>query len=42
MKLTNDLNHNEIVIKLNIQKFKIKFTNCRNINPKKLQKDYKY
>ena len=36
MKLINDLNDNEIVIKLNIQKFKIKFTNNKNNSLKKL------
>ena len=36
MKLTNDLNDNKIVIKLNIYKFKMKFTNNENNNPKKL------
>ena len=36
MKLINDLNDNEIVIKLNIYQSEIKFTNCKNINPKKL------
>ena len=36
MKSINDLNDDEIIIKLNIYKFKIKFTNSENNNPKKL------
>ena len=37
----NDLNNNEIAIKLNIYEFEIEFINNKNNKPKKIWKDNK-